>query len=117
MKHLKRIDNYKLIKESVEPGFRATPIENNIIVSMFFANDRNYYNTQELWDQVIELANEEDCRLVNYIVTDSYCEFEFEPSLDTTSQDLLDDIRWSLTDAMKSFSSKFTSYDVHICGM
>ena len=87
-----------------------------MVAAIYFSWNKAESNNASLWDKVIEILEQEDCRLISYIVTDSVCEFEFQPSIGVQSQDQLDDTKYRVVDALKPLSSQFTGYDVYIAG-
>ena len=104
-----------LIDEAQSPSYKSEHEDNNLVAAIYFSWTKNDNNNQSLWTEVIETIEENDCVLINYVVTDSVCEFEFKPDTAGISQDLLEDIRYSVIDALKPIvSSKATGYDVYI---
>ena len=106
----------KVLKEAQAPKYKANHANNNLVAAMYFSWNKAENNNQSLWDKVIAILEQEDCRLINYVVTDSVCEFEFQPSIGVQAQDQLDDTKNRVTDALKPLSSQFTGYDVYIAG-
>jgi hypothetical protein len=95
----------KNIKEvSFKPKFRFQPKANNLIAAIYFS-----------WDSVIKILQDNDCTLVNYVVTNSICEFEFRPSA-SPGQDELEETKFNVQDALKTLSDKFTKHDIYIVG-
>ena len=106
----------KILTEAQAPKFQAKHRNNNLVAAIYFSWNKSQNNNQSLWDKVIQILEQEDCRLINYVVTDSVCEFEFQPSIGVQAQDQLDDIKYRVTDALKPLSKLFTGYDVYIFG-
>ena len=106
----------KVLKEAQAPKYKSKHTNNNLVASIYFSRNKSDNNNQSLWDKVIEILEQEDCRLISYVVTDSVCEFEFQPSIGVQSQDQLDDIKYRVIDALQPLSNLFTGYDVYIAG-
>ena len=110
----------KVIKEVQAPKYKAKHANNNLVAAIYFSWNKAVNNNQSLWDKVIQILEQKDCRLINYVVTDSVCEFEFVPlgvqATGPTSQDQLEKYRNQVTDALKPLSGQFTGYDVYIFG-
>ena len=106
----------KVLKEAQAPKYKAKHANNNLVAAIYFSWNKNDYNNQSLWDKVIQIIEQEDCTLINYVVTDSACEFEFKPKIGVQAQDQLDDARIRVIDALKPLSKSFTGYDVYIAG-
>lgn len=106
----------RLLKEAQAPKYKAKHANNNLVAAIYFSWNKSDNNSQSLWDKVIEILEQEDCRLISYVVTDSVCEFEFQPSMGVRSQDQLDDTKYRVTDALEPLSKLFTGYDVYIAG-
>jgi hypothetical protein len=106
----------KNIKEvSFKPKFRFQPKANNLIAAIYFSWNKQSFNTSSLWDSVIKILQDNDCTLVNYVVTNSICEFEFRPSA-SPGQDELEETKFNVQDALKTLSDKFTKHDIYIVG-
>jgi hypothetical protein len=105
----------KVLTEVQAPAFQAKHKDNNLVVAIYFSWNKAESNNRSLWDKVIQVIEQADCKLINYVVTDSVCEFEFQP-IGAYDQDLLEDARYQVTIAIKHLSSKFTGYDVYIVG-
>ena len=116
LRKLIREEIRKVIKEAQAPKYKAKHANNNLVAAMYFSWNKAENNNQSLWDKVIQILEQKDCRLINYVVTDSVCEFEFQPSIGVQAQDQLDDTKNRVTDALKPLSSQFTGYDVYIVG-
>jgi hypothetical protein len=116
LRKLIREEAKKMLKEAQAPKFKAKHANNNLVAAIYFSWNKSDNNNQSLWDKVIQIIEQEGCRLVNYVVTDSVCEFEFRPSIGVQSQDQLDDARYRVIDAIKPLSGQFTGYDVYIVG-
>ena len=106
----------KVLKEAQAPKYKSKHANNNLVASIYFSRNKSDNNNQSLWDKVIEILEQEDCRLISYVVTDSVCEFEFQPSIGVQSQDQLDDTKYRVIDALQPLSNLFTGYDVYIAG-
>ena len=106
----------KTLKEAQAPKYKAKHANNNLVAAIYFSWNKAESNNASLWTKVIAILEQEDCRLINYVVTDSVCEFEFQPSIGVQAQDQLDDTKNRVTDALKPLSSQFTGYDVYIAG-
>jgi len=115
-KKLIREEIKKVLTEAQAPKFKAKHTNNNLVAAIYFSWNKAESNNQSLWDKVIEILEQEDCRLINYVVTDIVCEFEFQPSIGVQAQDQLDDARYRVIDALKPLSKAFTGYDVYIVG-
>jgi len=116
LRKLIREEAKKVLKEAQAPKFKAKHQKNNLVAAIYFSWNKSENNNQSLWDKVIQILEQEDCRLINYVVTDSVCEFEFQPSIGVQAQDQLDDARIRVIDALKPLSKAFTGYDVYIFG-
>jgi len=116
LRKLIREEIRKVIKEAQAPKYKAKHANNNLVAAIYFSWNKAENNNQSLWDKVIQILEQKDCRLINYVVTDSVCEFEFQPSIGVQAQDQLDDAKNRVTDALKPLSSQFTGYDVYIVG-
>lgn len=110
----------KVLDESQSPSYKSQHKNNNLVVAIYFSRDKNDNNNSSLWADVIEVIEENDCILINYVVTDSVCEFEFKPNPSVyagISSDLLNDIKYAVKDSLGTIvSSKVTGYDVYIVG-
>ena len=110
----------KTLKEAQAPKYKAKHKDNNLVAAIYFSWNKAESNNASLWTKVIAILEQEDCRLINYVVTDSVCEFEFVPlgvqATGPTSQDQLEKYKNQVTDALKPLSSQFTGYDVYIAG-
>lgn len=115
-KKLIREEVRKTLNEAQAPSFKAKHKDNNLVAAIYFSWNKADNNNASLWAKVIDLIEGQDCKLVNYVVTDSVCEFEFKPDTAAISQDLLDDIKYGVRDALKPLSSQWTGYDVYIVG-
>lgn len=116
LRKLIREEIQKTLNEAQAPKYRAKHANNNLVAAIYFSWNKSENNNQSLWDKVIQIIEQEDCRLINYVVTDSVCEFEFQPSIGVQAQDQLDDSRIRVIDALKPLSKSFTGYDVYIAG-
>ena len=116
MKHVKTFESFLGEAQAPKPEYRAEHTDNNLVAAIYFSWNKNDYNNQSLWDKVIQIIEQADCRLINYVVTDSVCEFEFKPSIGVQAQDQLDDTKNRVKDALKPLSKSFTGYDVYIVG-
>ena len=105
-----------VLKEAIAPSFKAKHKDNNLVAAIYFSWNKAESNNASLWAKVIAIIEKQNCVLVNYVVTDSVCEFEFKPDTAAISQDLLDDIKYGVYDALKPMSSQWTGYDVYIVG-
>ena len=120
---MKKLDLQKLIREEVRkvlkevqaPSFKAKHADDNLVAAIYFSWNKAESNNASLWAKIIKLIEKQNCVLVNYVVTDSVCEFEFAPNT-PAGQDLLEDIKYRLIDALKPLSSQWTGYDVYIAG-
>ncbi len=115
MKHIKKFENF-LNEGAQAPKFKAKHTNNNLVAAIYFSWNKAENNNPSLWDNVIQILEQEDCKLINYVVTDTVCEFEFQPSIGVQAQDQLDDTKNRVTDALKPLSKAFTGYDVYSCG-
>jgi len=107
----------KMLNEVQSPSYKSKHKNNNLVAAIYFSWNKNDNNNQSLWEEVIKTIKENDCVLINYVVTDSVCEFEFKPDTTGISQDLLEEIKFEVKDSLKPIvSSKATGYDVYIVG-
>ena len=114
LRKLIREEVRKVLNEAQTPSFKAKHKNNNLVAAIYFSWNKAESNNPSLWTKVIELIEGQDCKLVNYVVTDSVCEFEFQPSIGVQSQDQLDDTKYRVIDALQPLSNLFTGYDVYI---
>jgi len=105
-----------LVKEVKAPSFKAKHKDNNLVAAIYFSWNKAESNNASLWAKVIAILEQADCILVNYVVADSVCEFEFKPNSPAIDQDLLDEAKNNVELALESLSSQFTGYDVYIAG-
>jgi hypothetical protein len=105
----------KVLTEAQTPTYQAKHKDNNLVVAIYFSWNKAESNNQSLWDKVIQVIEQADCKLINYVVTDSVCEFEFQP-IGAYDQDVLETIKYDISNALKPLASKFTGYDVYIAG-
>jgi hypothetical protein len=105
----------KVLTEAQTPTYQAKHKNNNLVVAIYFSWNKAESNNQSLWDKIIQVIEQADCKLINYVVTDSVCEFEFQP-IGAYDQDVLETIKYSISDALKPLANKFTGYDVYIVG-
>ena len=115
LKQIIREEVSKVLTEVQAPAFQAKHRDNNLVVAIYFSWMKAESNNRSLWDKVIQVIEQAECKLINYVVTDSVCEFEFQP-IGAYDQDLLEDARYQVTIAIKHLSSKFTGFDVYIVG-
>ena len=115
LRQLIREEVRKVPTEAQAPAFQAKHKDNNLVVAIYFSWNKAGSNNQSLWDKVIQVIKQADCKLINYVVTDSVCEFEFQP-IGAYDQDTLENINNNVSDALKPLASKFTGYDVYIVG-
>lgn len=106
----------RVLKEAQAPSFKAKHKDNNLVAAIYFSWNKAESNNASLWTKVIELIEGQDCKLVNYVVTDSVCEVEFKPNSPAIDQDLLDEAKYNVENALKPLSSQWTGYDVYIVG-
>jgi len=117
LRQLIKEEMQKALKEAQSPNYKSKHKNNNLVAAIYFSWDKNDNNNSTLWAAVIKTIEENDCVLVNYVVTDSVCEFEFRPDTVGISQDLLEEIKYNVKDSLKPIvSSKATGYDVYIVG-
>jgi hypothetical protein len=116
LKKLIREEIEKVLTEAQAPAFQAKHQNNNLVAAIYFSWNKAESNNPSLWEEVIQIIEQADCELINYVVTDSVCEFEFQPTEGADSQDQLENTKNSVTDALKPLASKFTGYDVYIAG-
>ena len=117
---MKKLDLQKIIKEEIRkvlkevkaPSFKVNHEDNNLVAAIYFSWNKAESNNASLWFKVIAIIEKHNCVLVDYVVTDSVCEFEFKasPTLD------LDEAKYKVYDALKPMSSQWTGYDVYIVG-
>ena len=105
-----------VLKEAIAPSFKAKHKDNNLVAAIYFSWNKAESNNASLWTKVISLIEEQDCKLVNYVVTDSVCELEFKPNSPAIDQDLLEETKDNVQKALKPLSSQWTGYDVYIVG-
>ena len=110
----------KMLDESQSPSYKSKHKNNNLVAAIYFSWDKNDNNNPSLWADVIKTIGKNDCILINYVVTDSVCEFEFKPNPSVyagISSNLLEDIKYDIKDSLGTIvSSKATGYDVYIVG-
>lgn len=107
----------KMLNEVQSPSYKSKHKDNNLVAAIYFSWTKNDNNNESLWEEVIKTIKENDCVLINYVVTDSVCEFEFKPDTAGISQDLLEEIKFEVKDSLKPIvSSIATGYDVYIVG-
>ena len=116
LKKLIKEEIKKVLGEAQSPSYKSQHKANNLVATFYFSWNMNDNNNPSLWADVIKAIEENDCVLIDYVVTDSVCEFEFRPDSAGISQDLLEEIKWEITDALEPISSKATGYDVYIVG-
>lgn len=115
LKQIIREEIRKVLNKAQEPTFKAEHENNNLVAAIYFAWNKAGNNNASLWSKVIQIIEQEDCTLVNYVVTDIVCEFEFKPNV-PAGQDLLEDAKYRVEDALEPLSSQWTGYDVYIVG-
>ena len=115
-KKLIREEIKKALNEAQAPAFQAKHKDNNLVAAIYFSWNKAESNNPSLWAKVIQIIEQADCKLINYVATDSVCEFEFQPTKGADSQDQLENTKNSVTDALKPLAGKFTGYDVYIAG-
>ena len=103
------------LTEVKAPTFQAKHKNNNLVAAIYFSWKKAGNNNASLWDNVKLIIEQNDCKLINYVVTDSVCEFEFRPK-GPVYQDLLEEAKNNVEDALNPLSSQFTGYDVYIVG-
>jgi len=116
LRQLIREEVKKTLKKAQAPKYKAKHADNNLVAAIYFSWNKAESNNPSLWAKVIELIEGQDCELINYVVTDSVCEFEFQPDSPAIDQDLLDVAKDKVELALKPLSSQFTGYDVYIAG-
>jgi hypothetical protein len=115
LKKLIREEIEKVLTEAQAPAFQAKHKNNNLVVAIYFSWNLAERNNPSLWNKVIQIIETNDCKLINYVVTDSVCEFECQP-IGAYDQDTLETIKYNISDALKPLASKSTGYDVYIVG-
>jgi hypothetical protein len=115
LRKLIREEVKKTLNEAQAPAFQSKHKNNNLVAAIYFSWNKAESNNPSLWAKVIQIIEQADCKLINYVATDSVCEFEFAPR-GPLSQDLLENTKNSVTDALKPMAGKFTGYDVYIAG-
>mgnify|MGYP006274362575 FL=1 len=115
LRKLIREEVKKMLTEAQAPAFQAKHKNNNLVAAIYFSWNKAESNNASLWVKVIQTIEQNDCKLINYVVTDSVCEFEFRPN-GPLSQDLLEETKNNVEDALEPLASKFTGYDVYIVG-
>lgn len=116
LKKLIREEVKKMLTEAQAPAFQAKHKNNNLVAAIYFSWNKAESNNASLWVKVIQTIEQNDCKLINYVVTDSVCEFEFRPNGPLGDQDLLEETKNNVEDALEPLASKFTGYDVYIVG-
>ena len=117
LKHLIKEEIKNILSEAQSPSYKYEHKNNNLVAAIYFSWNKNDNNNSSLWADVIKVIEENDCVLINYVVTDSVCEFEFKPDTVGISQDLLEEIKYNVEDSLELIvSSKATGYDVYIVG-
>jgi hypothetical protein len=115
LKQIIREEVSKVLTEAQAPAFQAKHKDNNLVVAIYFSWNKAESNNPSLWNKVIQIIEQADCKLINYVVTDSVCEFECQP-IGVYDQDQLETIKYNILNALKPLASKFTGYDVYIAG-
>ena len=115
LKQIIREEIANVLTEAQTPTYQAKHKNNNLVVAIYFSWNKAESNNRSLWDKVIQVIEQADCKLINYVVTDSVCEFEFQP-IGAYDQDVLETIKYNISNALKPLASKFTGYDVYIAG-
>ena len=115
LRKLIREEVKKMLTEAQAPAFQAKHKNNNLVAAIYFSWNKAASNNASLWDGVIQIIEQNDCELINYVVTDSVCEFEFQPK-GAYGQDTLEETKNNVEDALEPLASKFTGYDVYIAG-
>lgn len=103
------------LTEAKAPTFQAKHKNNNLVAAIYFSWNKNQNNNASLWGKVELIIEQNDCKLINYVVTDSVCEFEFRPN-GPVYQDLLEETRKNVEDALDELKSQFTTGYVYIVG-
>ena len=117
---MKKIQLRSLIKEQVKGSLtesaklislKGKHSPGSIIVALFFDSSKQQNNSRELWARIIEFAGdyEINCRLVQYIVTDSVVEFEFKQK----RPGRYDSAIRAMVANLEEYQNKFTSYDIY----
>ena len=115
LKQIIREEVSRVLNETQAPSYKAKHKDNNLVAAIYFSWNKAENNNASLWSDVIQIIEQEDCTLVNYVVTDIVCEFEFKPNM-PAGQDLLEDAKYRVEDALEPLSSQWTGYDVYIVG-
>ena len=116
LRQLIREEVRKTLKKAQAPKYKAEHADNNLVAAIYFSWNDSESNNPSLRAKVIELIEEQDCELINYVVTDSVCELEFKPNSPAIDQDVLDEARNNVELALEPLSSQWTGYDVYIVG-
>ena len=116
LKQLIREEIKKTLNKAQAPAFQTKHKNNNLVAAIYFSWNKAESNNPSLWAKVIELIEGQDCKLVNYVVTDSVCELEFKPNSPAIDQDLLDVAKNKVELALEPLSRQWTGYDVYIVG-
>ena len=117
LKHLIKEEIKNILSEAQSPSYKSKHKNNNLVAAIYFSWAMNANNNPTLWTDVIEAIEKNDCILINYVVTDSVCEFEFKPYTVGISQDLLEEVKYGVEDSLEPIvSRKATGYDVYIVG-
>ena len=116
LRQLIREEVKKTLKKAQAPKYKAKHADNNLVAAIYFSWNKAENNNTSLWTKVIQILEQKDCELINYVVTDSVCEFEFQPNSPAIDQDVLDEARNKVELALEPLSSQWTGYDVYIVG-
>ena len=116
LSRLVREEIRKTLNEAVAPAYKAKHRRNNLVASIYFGWRMAELNDSSFWNKVMQIIQQEDCKLVNYVVTETVCEFEFIPSEGVQSQDQLEDAKNRVEDALKPLMNQWMKYDVYISG-
>jgi len=120
LKQLIKEEIQKVLDESQSPSYKSKHKNNNLVAEIYFSWNKNINSNLSLWADVIKAIEENDCILINYVVKDSVCEFEFKPNPSVyagISSDLLEDIKYDVEDSLETIvSGEATGYDVYIVG-
>lgn len=127
MNNLKNFDNFlnesnEGIKEPIEEPFRDIV---GIVITLFFDHTKNKNNDKPLWIEIKDIAEKNGCDLQDYCVTDSVCEFVFQPNFDGAYQKMyqssytgkikeyVENAVKNMYDEVGKLKSNFTNYDVY----
>ena len=67
----------KVLNEAMAPAFRAEHENNNLVAAIYFSWNKAENNNPSFWSNVVQIIEQEDCRLLNYVVTTVFVSLNF----------------------------------------